>query len=204
MKTIFVVTCLTLSLFAGCADEPDAPAAAAVQSAPQGLSDRLEDGVHAFNVEIRASDAGPVVSVAYLDDHISSIIEITGDAADAQRFAAFMADVDPAFLAAVQAELATRPVPEAEATATLHQIEVGLFGAPAAQGLGQAESALRVGGGFGSTGGLVYGGGNGFWCEIGCNAAYALCMAACTGTGPGAVACVLVCTTLYQTCSDGC
>jgi hypothetical protein len=56
-------------------------------------------------------------------------------------------------------------------------------------------------GGFGGRGG----GGYGFWCEIGCNVAFAACTAACAAlTGPGAAACIIGCSTLYQICNDGC
>jgi hypothetical protein len=76
-----------------------------------------------------------------------------------------------------------------------------LAGAGGGAGPAVLLQARNIGlGGFGGVGGKR----QGFWCEVGCNVAYAACMAACGTTGPAAVACFLACSILYQGCNDGC
>jgi hypothetical protein len=94
-------------------------------------------------------------------------------------------------------------IPEFTAEASLYKTS-GCYQSVATRGYRGGEqrviSQIRVGGGFGGFGGLRLG----FWCELGCDAAYAACLAACTATGPAAPACVATCTFLYDTCIDAC
>jgi hypothetical protein len=61
---------------------------------------------------------------------------------------------------------------------------------------------IRVGGiGIGGIGGQRLG----FWCELGCDTAYAFCMAGCGAlSGPVAGACIAVCTSLWRSCNNAC
>ena len=53
----------------------------------------------------------------------------------------------------------------------------------------------------------AFGGSVGFSaCQLGCDAAYALCPAGCTGIsgGVGVALCVVACSAAYQACIEGC
>jgi hypothetical protein len=62
-----------------------------------------------------------------------------------------------------------------------------------------------LGGSFGHFGGV---GGEfwGSWCEVGCDTAYAACLAGCTGisSGFGAAICAVLCDKLHDECLASC
>jgi hypothetical protein len=71
----------------------------------------------------------------------------------------------------------------------------------------QAKRSLPGMGGIRVSHPTVFDGGSGygFWCELGCGAAFVACSAACGAlTGPGAGACIAACTVLWENCTDGC
>lgn len=92
-------------------------------------------------------------------------------------------------------------------SACVYRTAAGPSGGPSRSAV--TPQALAGGGGIaiglGGFGGLGGRGGYGFWCELGCGAAYAACLAACGSlSGPAAPVCFGVCTGLYRSCSDGC
>lgn len=212
-RSLFV--CLALFVVTGCSEEiggpsdgqESRPSPQAVESQPQGLVDRFDDGVHLLEVQILPSDGPPVLQLAYTDADVSSLVDLTGVSSDDERFADFVADMDLDFLIAVRAHLEDRAVPADATTQTLHQIEVALMShidtGPETQTHFKAVSnAGRVAGR--RAGAAFPGTRTGFWCELGCNAAMALCSAACGTTGPAAYACILACTTAGSICIEGC